>query len=1464
MQKRLTFNSCLVAVALVMAAQSSLQAQPTFTKQPSPAVQPLQVGGTITWSVAATSSSGSLTYHWYQGTISNPIVGATNPSYTLTNVTTSLSGVPYFCVATDSGGSTPSSSVSVSVLTATSPYVSTVMGDHPIAFFRLDEGPDNGKGDTNGVAYDTASGQNGVYTNVILQVPGYSSFDSDDVAAAFGQYPKVYSTPCSVTQTNANAISFASAAATNFSVEAWVRITNSVSAAGIVHKGGGSITTEQFALDTGASGNGFRFYYYQNYALEQSGGIACDSGTAPALNTWYHVVGVLSQTTSHMYLYTNGVLAGSYTTDNGGLYPTSLNVNPSASSLQIGMENTAQFEGTIANVALYNYALSATQVANHYAATLPVQIIQLTSSQLWQRQEFQILNVVTTGNPFDPDSIHLDVAFTLPSGRIVTVPAFWYQGYQRELLSSGYESLTPSGSPQWRARFTPPEVGTYSLALTIRTNGQVSGSPVTAGFTVPAGASPPGSGYVGVAAGNRYLQTSDGQALRLVGHDVCWFDAGGTYDYDVWFAAMAAAGENYTRVWMCEWAFGIENTPASLTNYALPPAWQLDYVLQLAEQLGIRVELCLDQGTTFQPGPGSGQASGPDYWPSDPYNVTNGGPCLNQDAFFTNATAQVIYQKRLRYLIGRYGYSPNLAAWQLLNEIDNGAVSPYLNLSHVAAWHGVMGGWLHTNDPFGHLVTTSLTSGSIRSNFWSIPTLDIATYHSYADWDSYGTTGPAVRLSAVAQSMLQSYGKPVLIDEFGTSSLGWNSTGDPYLRGFRQGVWGGALGGSVGTAMSWWWENIQSGDVYPLYTVLEAILGWTDWGQGLWTNVSFQTSKSSPVAIGLAGARESLLYVVAPSAAWPAGATNASLPLQTGQSVTLANWPGGSYDVAWYAPATGAYVGRTQAATSNNSLNLPLPAFSEDLAGIVGLSNAPIWGPTITTQPQSQTVNPGANVTFSVTAAGVAPLAYQWRFNAANLSGATASSYTATNVQTNSAGSYSVVVTNPMGSLTSAPALLALSLPPTITNQPQSQTVVAGQGVSFSVGASGATPLSYQWWWNGANLPGATASAFTLAAAWTTNGGWYWVVVTNALGATVSSEALLAVLEIEAWGDNSLDQLDVSPEATNVIALAAGAWHSLALRADGAVLAWGDDTNGQCDVPLTLQPALAIAGGGYHSLALQADGTVAAWGAGDYGQTNVPPGLANVIGIGAGTWHSLALRRDGTVAAWGDNSWGQTNLPVGLSNVVAIAAWGNHSLALQSNGLVAAWGENTDADGNFVGESIVPTNLTNVVAIAAGEYHSLAVRADGTVSAWGDDSQGQCDVPVGLSNVVALAGGGAHSLALKTDGTVAAWGVNWDGQCSLPSGLSNVVGIGAGEDHSLALLAGSIPVPRLLSPAWQSGRFSLLAQTLNRKSYALECKTSTLAANWSALSTNTGNGALEQLSDPAATASQRFYRMRQW
>ena len=82
----------------------------------------------------------------------------------------------------------------------------------------------------------------------------------------------------------------------------------------------------------------------------------------------------------------------------------------------------------------------------------------------------------------------------------------------------------------------------------------------------------------------------------------------------------------------------------------------------------------------------------------------------------------------------------------------------------------------------------------------------------------------------------------------------------------------------------------------------------------------------------------------------------------------------------------------------------------------------------------------------------------------------TSSSYTITNAHATDQATYSVQIINAGGTVTSSDATLTVLIPPTITTQPQSQTVVQGQNATFSVAASGTTPLSYQWNLNGALL----------------------------------------------------------------------------------------------------------------------------------------------------------------------------------------------------------------------------------------------------------------------------------------------------------------------------------------------------------------------------------------------------------
>jgi len=157
---------------------------------------------------------------------------------------------------------------------------------------------------------------------------------------------------------------------------------------------------------------------------------------------------------------------------------------------------------------------------------------------------------------------------------------------------------------------------------------------------------------------------------------------------------------------------------------------------------------------------------------------------------------------------------------------------------------------------------------------------------------------------------------------------------------------------------------------------------------------------------------------------------------------------------------------------------------------------------TITRDPISQNVAADSTVVLTVEHIGPKLVTYQWLFNDTTLTGATNRQLTIPNVAAVNSGSYKVVISCPQGSVTSAEAVLSLAVPPIITQQPRPQTTVPA---TFSVVVEGSPPLSYQWYWNGWQIVGATGPTLTNQF----NPGTYQVKVSNPAGAVLSDPATL-------------------------------------------------------------------------------------------------------------------------------------------------------------------------------------------------------------------------------------------------------------------------------------------------------------------------------------------------------------------
>ena len=289
------------------------------------------------------------------------------------------------------------------------------------------------------------------------------------------------------------------------------------------------------------------------------------------------------------------------------------------------------------------------------------------------------------------------------------------------------------------------------------------------------------------------------------------------------------------------------------------------------------------------------------------------------------------------------------------------------------------------------------------------------------------------------------------------------------------------------------------------------------------------------------------------------------------------------------------------------------------------------------------------------------------------------------------------------------------------------------------------------------------------------------------------------------------------PGLMGIKAISCGRNHGLALRHDGTVLAWGgnfsrgtlgNNSSINSALPIrvfNLQNIVQIAAGEDHSLALDGDGNVWAWGENFGGQVGngtlvdqpVPvlvSDLNNIKSIDAGYTFSVALDNNGEVWAWGYNPGGNlgtgstekklpnpTQVP-GLTEVRAIAVGSNHILA--STGDVWGWGMNDNGQsgewrqyGNTIPEKILRSDNITLYSenIIAGGRTSFALRSGGHLWAWGNNSGGQfgngetayqnrkaIDVTP-LDGIVSVTAGDVSTLALLNNGTVWGWGHNFGG-----------------------------------------------------------------------------------------------------
>lgn len=255
---------------------------------------------------------------------------------------------------------------------------------------------------------------------------------------------------------------------------------------------------------------------------------------------------------------------------------------------------------------------------------------------------------------------------------------------------------------------------------------------------------------------------------------------------------------------------------------------------------------------------------------------------------------------------------------------------------------------------------------------------------------------------------------------------------------------------------------------------------------------------TQPVGLALSAGMEAYLRVEATGSGpllYQWYQNGVASPFGTSSSFVIAN--GKAADAGTYY----VVVSNSWGTATSNSVAVTFPS-------------TPAQGPVITEQPGPQNVTLGGGTQFSVKATGEGTITYQWHLNGAPIAGATNATLIISKAKSSDLGTYTVVVTDAKGSVTSNSVELRLlenANPPQITEQPKSQTVTVGSNVTFQVTATSDVPLFYLWAKNSKVLGTETSSTLTLNNVQTSDAGNYSVNVSNAHGTVASATVTLTV-----------------------------------------------------------------------------------------------------------------------------------------------------------------------------------------------------------------------------------------------------------------------------------------------------------------------------------------------------------------
>jgi hypothetical protein len=546
-------------------------------------------------------------------------------------------------------------------------------------------------------------------------------------------------------------------------------------------------------------------------------------------------------------------------------------------------------------------------------------------------------------DPFDSSNVWLSATFVRPDGSTNRIDGFYTHGFYRE-RSQAEERAMPQGAPYWQVRYCPTLEGLHTYTLQVRDRfGMATWGPSS--FRATPARKP---GFVRVSTADpRCFEFDNGAPFFIIGHNTRspfdtrvvakfpWMQRWnqGASAYERYFRDMTAHGENLAEVWTAAWSLGLEWSPRwrgyhGVGQFNMMHAWELDRVVELAETLGLYLNLVIHNHGKFS-------AFSDEEWGFNPFALKNGGYLDNPEAYFTDPRAIAAFQKLMRYMVARWGYTTHIFAWELFSELDlTGSrwdSKNYLR-PEVVDWHRQAGRFLKTIDPNRHLVATHVSGDYNRQNpdLVALPEMDFCPVDAY-----HGKSDPLhiVTLMKETAAFNRRFRKPVQITEFGGSSHGQDIK---HLKeSLHAALWASTAIPLAGTPMFWWWHLIEEENFYPMYAAVARFMSGEDrrdpalkayepalyHGAYAATNLAVVTLKSPTRATGWLYNRRRFEQID---------------PLAKPGSLDIAmkfqDMRGPDFNVEFWDTISGTVIARNRLRSDAGELMIPVPPFARDIA----------------------------------------------------------------------------------------------------------------------------------------------------------------------------------------------------------------------------------------------------------------------------------------------------------------------------------------------------------------------------------------------------------------------------------------------------------------------------------------------------------------------------------------------------